>query len=409
MDEILTKYFTLESYGIYNIGNENSDSILDTYSLKVFNEQHKIVNNRCLVPFLYKPDEEYPRVHSNLNCALNRHKALQNRLRKSATLAQMFNEKMGELDDKGVITKRGLLTDLWGSFNCEQKRYHENILLPIRLVIKEEKTTRMRLTLDCKMVNSLLITGKLLLRPIFDVFMEYRTAPFVASLDIKAMYYSIEYLGSPTIFQFLSQDPMKPNNPIEVWMFIRGVMGAKSTQFLALMCLQKIANLTETINPLVAKMIRSGYSDNLFVTAGSAAECNRLLMETIATLEKYHFTCHDIFCETKSVLKNIPIEKISQKMDHSLFSELYVNETQENNMVRGGTSCLGMKLCHSDSEESFIVYDNWIKLVEEKKSRPLTKRRIASTIAGCFSIHNMLCPITYYGKAVLNITWQMEK
>ena len=228
------------------------NSILDKYALKVFNEQYQIVNNRFLVPFVYKLPEEYPRIHSNLNCVLNRHKALQGRLRKSQNLSQMFNEKMKYLGNTGVITKRGRLTDLWGTFNCEQTRYNENILLPIRLVIKEEKTTRMRITLDCKTGNSLLITGKLLLRPIFDVFMEYRKAPFVASLDIKAMYYSIEYLESPTIFQFLYQDPTKEdnNNPIEVWMFLHGVMGAKSTQFLALMCLQKIADLTEPTNPI---------------------------------------------------------------------------------------------------------------------------------------------------------------
>ena len=109
------------------------------------------------------------------------------------------------------------------------------------MVLKEDKTTKFRLTLDCKIVNDLLLSGKLLLRPVFDVYTEFRCAPVAISLDLKAMYYCIEYFKNVNIFQFLSQDPCNANSPIQNYSFIRSCMGDASTQFLALMFLNKIA------------------------------------------------------------------------------------------------------------------------------------------------------------------------
>ena len=62
-------------------------------------------------------------------------------------------------------------------------------------------------------------------------------APIAIALDLKAMYYSLQYIDQPTIFQLLSQNLNEQKSPIMVYQFIFGVMGAKSTQFLALRCL----------------------------------------------------------------------------------------------------------------------------------------------------------------------------
>ena len=76
LNEILNKYFSLESYGLYNACNQDEESILDKFAVNTFKKDYKIVNNRFHVPLLRKPTEEYPRVSSNLYPALNRHKAL---------------------------------------------------------------------------------------------------------------------------------------------------------------------------------------------------------------------------------------------------------------------------------------------------------------------------------------------
>ena len=76
----------------------------------------------------------------------------------------------------------------------------------------------------------------------------------------------------------------------------------------------------------VSETIRKGYSDNLFVYSDTAERANQTLLETVKLLESYHFKCHDIFCENKLALKDIPAEKVSKKLQYSMFDEIFVDE-----------------------------------------------------------------------------------
>ena len=245
-----------------------------------------------------------------------------------------------------------------------------------------------------------------MLRPVFDVFIEYRRAPIAISLDLKAMYYSLNYIDQSTIFQFLSQNPNEPKSPIMVYQFIVGVMGAKSTQFLALMCLEIIAQNIEKTKPKIAHIIRSGYSDNLFIFADDVENANILLHETISVLEKYSFHCHEIFSENKDALNGIPESKLSKRLHHSLFEEIILDDTSP--IIKTPPSCLGMKLNIKDNK-CFIDYTHWPRIIENRQSQIFSKRKVASLIASCFSVDNILAPITYYGKAALNLIWRIDR
>ena len=61
------------------------------------------------------------------------------------------------------------------------------------------------------------------------------------------------------------------------------------------------------------------------------------------------------------------------------------------------------------SNECRIDYNHWVQIVEQRKTQTLSKRNVASTVAACFSVDNLLSPITYYGKAALNLNWQIDK
>ena len=89
---MLHKYFDLETYAIYHAYTEDTKSILDKYAAKSFPEQYRVIENRFLVPPLREPATEYPKVSSNLYRALNRHKTLQNCIRKDTKLCELYNE-----------------------------------------------------------------------------------------------------------------------------------------------------------------------------------------------------------------------------------------------------------------------------------------------------------------------------
>ena len=409
LDKLLSEYFTLEAYGLYGGINTSDHSLLDQHSIDEYNNKYYIQNNVFHVPPLYLPAEIYPIIHSNLAAALNRHKAMVTRLKKPPELAKLFQVKMAELLDRNIITKRGSLDKMWHVFDCEQQQYNENILLPIRLVLCKEKTTKLRLTLDCGVTNKILSSGKLLLNPVFNVFLLYRLAPFSATLDIKQMYYSLSYATdqAKNIFSFLSQD-LANSSPIEVYRFEKGCMGARSTQFLAIQSMHKIANIAEKEGkPKVAQSIRNAYSDNINILADSPSECNVTLKDCITILEKYHFMCHEIFSDHKEILAGVPEEKVSAQTNRSLFSNSYIDENTKAPVIIP-SRCLGMNLL-SEKGETVLIFSHWCDIIKRNAGKILTKRRMAATVASCFDVLQIISPITCFGKAALNLLWSLDR
>ena len=64
---------------------------------------------------------------------------------------------------------------------------------------------------------------------------------------------------------------------------------------------------------------------------------------------------------------------------------------------------------NEETNESSIDYKHWAKLIEERKTQTFSKRNVASTVASCHSVDNLLGPITYYGKANLNLIWKIDR
>ena len=91
-----------------------------------------------------------------------------------------------------------------------------------------------------------------------------------------------------------------------------------------------------------------------------------------------------------------------------MFDEIFVDDSQPITTVK--SSCLGMQMSVDEKTNvSSIDFKHWVQQIEERKNQIFSKRNVASTVASCYSVDNLLAPITYYGKATLNLIWQIDK
>ena len=410
LDILLDKYFKLESYGIYNGENFENNTILDNHALNEFKEHHFVKDNQFYVPVIRLPKQIYPVITSNLSHCLNRHKSLQARLRKNPKLADAFNNKVKSLVDQGVVTNHGPLRDNWHKFDKPQEPFNEYVLAPIRLVLKEGKSTSCRLTLDAKHTNAILCPGKMMLNNVFNIFLKYRLSPYTATLDISQMFFCLKYAteADKNLWYFLYKN-INDDKPISVLRFENPVMGSKSSQFLAINSLHKI-NERHPEKPHLKDAIDHAYSDNLNVLADSPEECNKHLLDCINTLEKYNFKCHEIISDNATILRNVPRHKLSKDFKHTMFSETILESHDNKDDVQNtNSSCLGMKYyIDNEKQETFLTYDHFANMVHTSPT-VLTKRTISSTLSSMYCVLQLVAPILSFGKIVLNLVWQLDR
>ena len=92
-----------------------------------------------------------------------------------------------------------------------------------------------------------------------------------------------------------------------------------------------MADIVQEELPEVSKTLREIYVDDGNTFSDTAVQCKKTLKDTIKVLEEYNFRVHKIISDNQEVLKDIPIEKLSNdKKICKTFERVCSNESKRN-------------------------------------------------------------------------------
>lgn len=269
--------------------------------------------------------------------------------------------------------------------------------LPHHAVVKESSsTTKVRVVFDasCKSLdgfslNDHLLTGPKLQRDIRDILFNWRQYPFSITSDIEKMYRMFKvnpthYTYQKIVWRFNETDP------IEDYLLTTVTFGTSCAPFLALRCLQYIADMHEIDCPLASAAIRKEFYVDDFLSGGfSVDEARQKQSEVRELLRRYKLTLRKWSSNNASTLSNVP-KSLLESTKELTFDETEFKKT------------LGLFWSQTKDAFSFSITP------AETVNGDYTKRQILSLIARLYDPLGWVSPCTMFAKVLMQKVWQTK-
>lgn len=267
--------------------------------------------------------------------------------------------------------------------------------MPHHGVMKESSlTTKLRVVFDCSMptstgisLNDLQMVGPVVQPDLISILMRFREHKFVISADIAKMYRQILVMPHERCLQRIlwresSDIPLKEFDLNTV------TYGQASASFLAVRCIQQLADDCEAEFPDIAKLIRTSfYIDDFLCSVDSIERGIQICKNVSAALKGGCFPLRKWMSNEQAILSDVSREN----------EEFGVVEFGENENAK----TLGlMWSCASD----YLTYKIKNFNIDDK----VTKRKVLSNIAQVFDPLGMLSPCVIVVKMLIQKLW-LEK
>jgi hypothetical protein len=267
--------------------------------------------------------------------------------------------------------------------------------LPHHAVIKDSSTTtKLRVVFDgsSKTSNGLSLNDNLLPGPnlqqdLFLILARFRCFQYVISSDIEKMYRQINIDERDADFQrILWRESV--DSPLEIYRLKTVTYGTTSAPFLAMRCIQQLAN--ENINnfPLACATIRQCfYMDDLLCGHNTFQETLVLRDQIIEILKQGQFNLRKWASNDPFLLPTVN------------------SETSDNTAINldkdGDIKTLGLTWNSKEDTLKFVIANSPVP-------GKITKRSILSTIAKIFDPLGLIAPFVVNAKLVLQKLWQLK-
>ena len=251
-------------------------------------EETVLSNNHYQVPMLW--ENANVKLPSNIGLAHKRFNFLRTKLRRDVPLYTKYKETFSKYISKGYAKRLSVLE--------ESQTSNRTWYLPHFPVIKPNKPkTRVvkdaAATYEGKSLNSSLITGPDLLRPLHGVLNRFRKGKYAIVADIEEMYHQVKVSRDDAdSLRFLWTDDIFSNNTHTLQMLVH-IFGAKCSPTCANYALQRTARDNQhSFDPLtVVTVLKSFYMDDLLSSVDSVeVACINWLMNSLAFYNKEGFT-----------------------------------------------------------------------------------------------------------------------
>jgi hypothetical protein len=267
--------------------------------------------------------------------------------------------------------------------------------LPHHAVIKDSSTTtKLRVVFDgsSKTSNGLSLNDNLLPGPnlqqdLFLILARFRCFQYVISSDMEKMYRQINIDERDADFQrILWRESV--DSPLEIYRLKTVTYGTTSAPFLAMHCIQQLAN--ENINnfPLACATIsQCFYMDDLLCGHNTFQETLVLRDQIIEILKQGQFNLRKWASNDPFLLPTVN------------------SETSDNTAINldkdGDIKTLGLTWNSKEDTLKFVIANSPVP-------GKITKRSILSTIAKIFDPLGLIAPFVVNAKLVLQKLWQLK-
>lgn len=336
-------------------------------------------NGQFVVPLLTKSN--LTNLGDSYQTALNRFKYLERKLEKDLKLKTYYTDFMEEYKHLGHM-----------AIINETEKLDFNYYLPHHGILKEDSvTTKLRVVFDGSAkttsnisLNDCLKVGPTIQPDLFTILLRFRNFNVVLAADIEKMYRQVIVKEE---HQNLQRILWRTNSSDEIQQFklTRVTYGTASAPYLAIRCLDEVANQNLTNYSDAARAIKEGfYVDDLLYGTNDVDSARRLRKDLQTILEQAGFILRKWLSNDQRVFTNVD--------QNNTLVEHFISSKDE-------SKTLGV-YWHTKQDVLFYV-------INIKNTR-VTKRSILSTIAQIFDPLGLVGPCIVHAKVILQMLWKIN-
>lgn len=311
--------------------------------------------------------------------AVKRFFNLERKLAKNVIVKEMYHDFLKEYEELGHMS---------ACENFDDNDYY----FPHHHVVREDsKTTKLRVVFDGSFktssgtsLNDILHIGPTLQNDLFAILISFRKFKFVVTADVEKMYRQIIIHSDDRKFQKIVWRSA-PTEKLQIFKLNTVTYGTTCAPYLAIRCLNKLAEENEKDYPVEAKLIKENfYVDDLLVGADNIevleSHCKNLSKILMSAQFKLHKWCSNI---------NLSIANSSESTNKMI----EINPTD--------SKTLGINYNSESDHFHYVFKENFIDSV-------LTKRKILSMTAQIFDPLGLLSPIIIVPKIIIQELWSLK-
>ena len=367
LEKFVPQLWELESIGI----QQESYTPEEASAYAAYHKSVEYHDNQYWVKLPWKVDRGY--LPTNYHLARHRLLSTLKKLEKNPKHIEVYSDIIREQEQKGFIEK------VENAHVTESTHY-----LPHLAVIKESKTTPIRIVFDCSAkqdrksnsLNDCLYSGPSLTEKLGKVLLKFRTNPYAFAADISKAFLRVGLQEDDRDFtRFLwPKDPLDPQSSLVTYRFRSVLFGATSSPFLLQATLTH--HLDKSESPYAEKIKDSLYVDNVQGTIRSEEE-----------LLDFYSSVNQTMAEA-----NMPLQ--SWTTNSTRLQGVMEIEQSETEKLLGLT---------------WNIKRDALNILEVNfESDPLTKRKLLSSLSRIFDPLGLLSPLTIPARVLMQETWKHQ-
>lgn len=379
ISEIMRQFWEVE-----DLSQSTEDKTEPDACEKHFRSTHQRTSTgRYMVSLPFREDTAL--LADNRSAALRRFLMLERRLKKDATLKQLYSEFITEYEALGHCKEIDESND---------RSSHGCYYLPHHAVIRPtSSTTKLRVVFDAsakstpsdKSLNEVLQVGGVVQSDLFTILLRFRKHAIVFTADIAKMYRQVLVAPDHTRFQRIFWR-LESSHPLRVLELLTVTYGTAAAPFLATRCLLQLCNDEGHQFPLASRIITDDcYVDDILSGAKDVEEAVVAQNQLQQLLELGGFPIHKWSSNCPELMSRIPEEKREKlvRLDHA--SEVI--------------KTLGLTWSPQNDDFMFVTK------ISSDLSDTYTKRKIFSEIGRLFDPLGLISPVIVVAKILMQKLW----
>ncbi|XP_048486351.1 uncharacterized protein LOC119694820 [Plutella xylostella] len=271
---------------------------------------------RLVVRLPFTTEDPKSQYGNSKEIAIKRLEILERKLKREPKLREEYNKVFEEYLSLNHMRK----------VNENELENPKAVYLPHHAVVREDKeTTKVRIVFDASSkgtnnvsLNDDLLVGPKLQQDLRHILMRWRRHKVCIVADIVKMYRMVRVADEDTDFQrIVWRFSSDESQPIQHYKLLRLTFGTACAPYLAVKCLQRLAELEESKYPLAAKLTRQDfYMDDLITGAETEDEVMNIYNEMNELLRSGGFELQKWNSNSETVLQKIrKTEKTGQEQE----------------------------------------------------------------------------------------------
>lgn len=384
--EMMSKFFSVESLGV-KVPENVLISKSDERALQIMGKTLVPTEKGYEIGLLWKDDNV--NLPNSFKTALNRFLLLEKKSAKDPSLKEWYNNKIDEYLGKGYLRK---LSPQESVAELPRTFYLPHFIIEN----KNKEPPKRRLVFDAAAkingisLNSQLLSGPDMTESSLGIKMRFREEPIAVSGDIQEMFHQVGIRKEDRNSQRIVSRK-NPNERLDIYEMQVMTFGATCSPA----CAQYVKNTNakqflNTCPEAVEAILKNHYVDDYLDSFNDLNKATKIVLDVIKIHDKAHFKMRNFISNSKSLLANLPSDRISAlneiklDMDENVFEKV-----------------LGMYWNTDKDNYKFKITAKFDEIQDP------TKRQLLSFVMSIYDPLGLIAHITIHSKIIMQDLWRV--